>query len=186
MEVRADEPPAPDQVLAAMAEALAEAVAARRDELQTDRRQLRALVDELLLPRFDLASSCRVILHEHWRTATAEQRQRFIEAFYGYLLASYGDALLEFRHDTVRIMRAQDPLAGSSTHVHTTMKLTSGDTYKVDYYMRLDDSGWRVVDVLVEGMSYVRSFRTNFGLEIRADGLEALIVRLEGLAAATR
>ena len=54
------------------------------------------------------------------------------------------------------------------------MKLTSGRTYQVDFYMRLDDRGWRIVDVLVEGVSYVRSYRGDFGLEIRASSLDAL------------
>ena len=59
------------------------------------------------------------------------------------------------------------------------MKPTSGRTYQVDFYMRLDDRGWRIVDVLVEGVSYVRSYRGDFGLEIRASSLDALNKRLE-------
>jgi phospholipid transport system substrate-binding protein len=177
----ADTPP-PEQVITTTAAALVKTMAARHDELAADRRKLNALVDELLRPRFDLDTSCRLILGPHWKTATPAQRQRFVAAFQGFLVASYGHALLEFKHDTLKVLPAKEPLVGSSTQVRTTMKLTSGRTFQVDFYMRLDDRGWRIVDVLVEGVSYVRSYRGDFGLEIRASSLDALIVRLEDFA----
>ena len=78
-------------------------------------------------------------------------------------MASYGHALLEFTHDTLKVLPAKEPLVGSSTSVRTTMKLTSGRTYQVDFYMRLDDRGWRIVDVLVEGVSYVAATAATSG-----------------------
>jgi phospholipid transport system substrate-binding protein len=174
--------PSPEQVISATVAALTDAVAKRHDELAADRRKLNALADQLLRPRFDLETSCRLILGQHWKSATPEQRRRFVDAFSGFLMASYGHALLEFTHDTLKVLPAKEPVVGSSTNVRTTMKLTSGRTYQVDYYMRLDDRGWRIVDVLVEGVSYVRSYRGDFGLEIRASSLDALNKRLEDFA----
>ena len=174
--------PSPDQVITETASALTEVIAKRHDELAADRRKLNALADELLRPRFDLETSCRLILGQHWKIATPEQRRRFVDAFQGFLMASYGHALLEFTHDTLKVLPAKEPVVGSSTSVRTTMKLTSGRTYQVDFYMRLDDRGWRIVDVLVEGVSYVRSYRGDFGLEIRASSLDALNKRLEDFA----
>jgi phospholipid transport system substrate-binding protein len=122
-------------------------------------------------------------LRDHWKTATPEQQRRFVDAFYRYLLASYGDALLEFRHDTIEVLPVQEDTIGSSTRVRTQMKLTGGSVFDVDYYMRQDDRGWLIVDVIAEGISYVRTYRTEYGLEIRARGLEALTARLEEEAA---
>jgi phospholipid transport system substrate-binding protein len=178
----ATDTPPPEQVITTTTVAIVKVVAARHDELAADRRKLKALVDELLRPRFDLSTSCRLILGQHWKTATPEQRQRFVDAFYGFLVASYGHALLEFSPDTLKVLPAKEPLVGSSTQVRTIMKLTSGRTYQVDFYMRLDDRGWRIVDVLVEGVSYVRTYRGDFGLEIRASSLDALNDRLEAFA----
>jgi phospholipid transport system substrate-binding protein len=173
----------PEKVVAATASAIADVMVARHDEYDADRRKLGTLVDELLRPRFDLETSCRLILGQHWKTATPAQRQRFVEAFQGFLVASYGHALLEFNHRTLKVLPAKEPLVGSSTQVRTVMRLTSGRTYQVDYYMRLDDRGWRIVDVLVEGVSYVRTYRSDFGQEIRVRGLDALNERLENFAA---
>lgn len=178
----ADTPP-PEQVIVTTMAAIADVVAARHDELVADRRKLHTLVDVLVRPRFDLETSCRLILGPHWKTATPEQRRRFVEAFYDLLVASYGHALLDFRHDALQVHPAREPLVGSSTQVRTTLTLATGKVYHIDFYLRLDDRGWRIVDAIIEGVSYVRTYRGDFGLEIRASGLDALNDRLEALAA---
>lgn len=177
---------APGEVIATTAAAFATVVQTRRDELEADLRDDFALVDEFLLPYFDLQGSCRLILRDYWTTATPEQRQRFVGALYRFLLASYGDGLLEFRHDTIRVLPGQEGPIGLSTRVRTEVRLTGGSVFDVDFYMRLDDRGWRVVDVIAEGISYVRTYRTDFGSEIRAVGLESLIARLENTAVERR
>jgi len=58
------------------------------------------------------------------------------------------------------------------------MKLSDGSQYHVDYYMRPTRAGWKIVDVIAEGVSYVRTYRTDFGAEVRSQGLDALIARL--------
>ena len=172
----------PEQVIATTADSFATLVATRYAELEADLDGDYALIGEHLLPRFDLVSACHLILRNHWKTATPEQKQRFVDAFYRFLLASYGTALLEFRHDTVKVLPQEGGTAGASTRVRTKLTLTDGSMFNVDFYMRLDDRGWRVVDVIAEGISYVRTYRSEFGLEIRAGSLDALTARLEDVA----
>jgi len=179
--VQAADTPAPNQVIETTATTIATTVAARHDELTSDRRKLIKVIDDLIRPRFDLDTTCRLILGQHWKAATPEQRRRFTEAFYWFLVASYGHSLRYFSHRTLEVLPDQDPIAGPSSSVHTKMTLTNGDTYDVDFYMRLDDHGWRIVDVLVEGVSYVRSYRSDFGLEVHDTSLDALSTRLENI-----
>ena len=169
---------APDQVIATTAATVAAAVAKRHDELDHDKATLHALIDELLRPQFDLQAACRLILREHWNTASPAQRERFVAAFYHFLLVSYAQALLEFRFDTVTVLPLDEPPGESPVHVRTIMKLSDGSRHHVDYYMRPTPAGWKVVDVIAEGVSYVRTYRTDFGAEIRERGLDALIERL--------
>jgi len=169
----------PEQVVASTATTLAETIAKRHRELEADSAKLNALIDELLRPRFDFEGASRLILRDQWTQATSEQRKRFVAGFYHYLLASYGTAMLEFRYDTVTVLPSAEPPADSTARVRTVMKLTDGSTYHVDYYMRRSSAGWRILDVIAEGVSYVRTYRTDFGAEVRANGLDALIKRLE-------
>ena len=98
------------------------------------------------------------------------QRERFVAAFYHFLLASYAHALLEFRFDTVTVLPLDEPPGESPLHVRTMMKLSDGTRYHVDYYMRPTPAGWKIVDVIAEGVSYVRTYRTDYGAEIRERG----------------
>lgn len=172
----------PEQVIAATAESFATLVAMRYADLEADLQGDYALVAEHLLPRFDFTSACRLILRDAWKTATPEQQQRFVDAFYRYLLASYGESLLQFRHDTIRVLPPPAGATGASARVRTEVKMTGGKLFNVDFYMRLDDRGWRIVDVIGEGISYVRTYRSEFGMEIHAGGLEGLTARLEEAA----
>ncbi len=72
--------------------------------------------------------------------------------------------------------------------MHTRLILARRNPLRVDYRMALGDAGWRVYDVVIEGVSLVTSYRASFTREARRDGLEALIVRLEekGLKSAPR
>lgn len=167
-----------EQTIAAAAAATAKAIAERHEELAKDSRKLHALIDELLRPQFDFEGACRLILQQHWTQATREQRKRFVAAFYRFLIASHGRALLEFRYDTITVLPSEAP-PDETTRVHTLMKLTDGSQYHVDYYMRHGAAGWRILDVIAEGVSYVRTYRTDFGAEIRATSLDSLIDRLE-------
>jgi phospholipid transport system substrate-binding protein len=169
----------PEEVISTTAVAVARTIAARKRELQVSTTKLHAVADELLLPQFDFKTASQLILREHWNTATAEQRQRFVEDFYRFLLSAHASALLEFRHDTVTVLPPSTPASGTSARVATVLKLNDDSRHHVDFYMRRTAAGWKIVDIIVEGVSYVRTYRTDFGAEIRAHGLDALLNRLE-------
>ena len=57
-----------------------------------------------MLPRFDRKFAAQVVLAKHWRDATKEQRDRFIEAFYRALLRKYADGILEFDPDMIKVL----------------------------------------------------------------------------------
>jgi phospholipid transport system substrate-binding protein len=152
---------------------------ADRPALAKDPARLRALVDKHLLPHFDTNYASQLVLGKYWRTATEAQRKRFIEAFYGTLMADYGDALLEFTADRLKILPFHgDPAANSAT-VRTEVKRSDGTPVPVNYTLRRTPQGWKAWDVTIEGISYVKSFRTDFGTEIDQKGLDAVIQRLE-------
>ena len=56
----------------------------------------------------------------------------------------------------------------------------------VSYGLRKTPQGWKVWDVVIEGISYVKSFREDFGLEIDQKGLDTLLSRLEGTKASAK
>jgi phospholipid transport system substrate-binding protein len=152
---------------------------AHRSEYAKDKNKVRELVDKNMLPYFDTAYSAQLVLGKHWRTATPEQRKRFVEAFYQSLLQNYGEALLEFTPDRLRILPFQGNPNDKVVTVRSEIRRDNGSRVPVNYSLRQTASGWKAYDVQIEGVSYVRSFKTDFGAEIDQKGLEAVIERLE-------
>src|SRR5882724_7767583 len=76
----------PSELIDTVAHQVLTELDARRAEMRKDPKKIRKLVDDLLLPHFDTEYSARQVLGAHWREASADQRKRFIEAFYQSLL----------------------------------------------------------------------------------------------------
>jgi phospholipid transport system substrate-binding protein len=170
----------PNDVVQNASDALAKAIDGRKDELAADRDALFAVVDQVLLPIFDQEYAAQLVLGKHWRNATAGERTDFIQAFYRSLLRKYGDGILQFDQSSLEIL----PFRGDDTKervtVKTIVRLESGTKVPVNYGLRKRDSGWLMFDVTIEGISYVRNFRTELNAEVQAKGLRAVIDRLNG------
>lgn len=172
----------PNEIIESAVALFAEKLDGRRAEFAADRKALYAAIDEVLLPRFDTKFAAQIVLARHWRTATDEQRSRFIKAFYQALLRRYADGVLEFDQDMVKVLPYRGDATKSRTKVRSTVKLDSGSKISVDYDLVKRKSGWLLFNVVIEGVSYVRNFRAEMDSEIRRTSLDAVIERLEGEA----
>lgn len=173
----------PQELVTKVAEDTLKDLDANRSEYAKNPAKLRELVDRNMLPYFDTTYAAQLVLARHWRTATPEQRKRFVDAFYQSMLQNYGEALLEFTPDRLRILPFQGNLEDNVVTVRSEIRRDNGSRIPVNYSLRKTDKGWRAFDVQIEGISYVRSFRTDFGTEIQQKGLDAVIQRLEAQVA---
>ena len=171
--------PGPQQLVEQVSTDLLKAIDADRAVLSKDPAKLRAVVDRVLLPNFDAEYSARLVLGKHWRTATPEQRTRFIDAFVDSMMRQYGTALLDFTANRMTMLPFKGDPAATSATVRTEIKRDDGTPVPVNYSLRATPSGWKAWDVTIEGVSYVKNFRTDFSAEIDAKGLDAVIQRLE-------
>lgn len=171
--------PAPQDLIQNVSQDLLRDLDANRAVYSKDSQKLRGMVDRYLLPHFDTDYAARLVLGKHWRTASADQRKRFIEAFYQALMRNYGDAILQFSADRLKILPFRGDLATGSATVRTEIKRDDGTPVPVNYSMRGTPQGWKAWDVTIEGISYVKSFREDFGAEIDQKGIDAVIQRLE-------
>ncbi|HME41403.1 MAG TPA: ABC transporter substrate-binding protein [Steroidobacteraceae bacterium] len=152
---------------------------ANRPVYAKDPAKLDALVANVLLPNFDTEYAARLVLGQTWRTATPDQRKRFVDAFYHSLLRNYGAALVDFTADRFVILPYKGDPGDTMATVRTEVKRSSGQRVPVNFSLRKTDGMWKAWDVVIEGISYVKSFRTDFGTEIQQQGLDEVINRLE-------
>ncbi len=169
----------PNAVIDSAVVQLTEMLDGRKEELAADRQALYALIDEILLPRFDRKFAAQVVLAKHWRSAGAEQRTRFIEAYYQALVRKYADGVPEFDPDRITVLPYRGDQSKPRTRVRSQVILDDGTKVAVDYELVKRKSGWLVFNVVIEGVSYVRNFRAELDAEIRSSSLDDVIARLE-------
>jgi phospholipid transport system substrate-binding protein len=169
----------PSEVVESAARSMLDGLEANRAAYRKDPSQVGTLVEKYLLPHFDIQYSARMVLGMHWRDATPEQRERFADAFYHTLVDNYGSALAEFTPDRLKVFPTKvEPNVDRAT-VRTEVIRDNGDKVPVSYSLRKTPEGWKAWDVVIEGISYVKSFREDFGAAIDQQGLDAVIERIE-------
>jgi phospholipid transport system substrate-binding protein len=176
----------PSQLIESSANMLLSGIDARRAEFRKDPTGLYKLVSETLLPHFDTPYAAQLVLGVHWRNASAEQRKRFVEAFYNSLLYTYGDAMVDFTGDRLKVFPTKVDGAAERATVRTEIKRSNGTKVAVNYSLRKVNGEWKAWDVTIDGISYVKSYREDYGAEVSQKGLDAVIARLEAKAAAAR
>lgn len=174
----------PQTLVQSSSQALLADLDANRAAYRKDISLLQKSIEQNFLPYFDMDYSAQQVLGKYWRDATAEQRQRFKDAFYTSLMRTYGDALVDFTADQMKVLPFQGDAAANRATVRSEVRRSSGAPVAVNYTLRkLPDGKWKVWDVVIEGISYVKSFREDYGLVVEQQGLEALIKRIESQAA---
>ena len=172
--------PLPDQVVQGIADDLGKALEGHQAELRADRDRLIEMIDGILLPHFDIDYASILVLGQHAREATPEQRSRFARAFYNSIAHRYAEGLLNYTRGRVRVIQSKGELSEKRTIVRTEVVLDDGKLLAVDYAFRRTKAGeWKAYDVIIEGISYITNYRNQVSAEVRKDGLDALIVRLE-------
>ena len=170
----------PDLTIIDVLEALVEEVESRRDELERDVCLRYELVDRRIEPHFDLLASSHMILgREIWQGETEATQDRFLTAFYRWLLASYGDLVVHFEADTLVVQRLEE-VPTNRVHTLRNAVLTRNDRSKerVDLVMFHRQMKWRIVDIIYGGVSLAEDYEAEFLSQIREIGFGGLIDRL--------
>lgn len=169
----------PSDLVQQTAQGILKDLEANRAAYKQDPSKIGPLVDKYLLPHFDTEYAARLVLGKYWRTASPDQRKRFIDAFYHSLLNNYGNYLADFTADRLKVFPSKvDPNDDHST-VRTEVKRDNGDRIAVNYSLHKTPDGWKAYDVNIDGISYVKSYREDFGSQIQQQGIDAVIARLE-------
>ena len=99
------------------------------------------------------------------------------------MLRRYADGVLEFQEDRIEVLRFRGDLSRPRVQAKTVVRLNDGSRVPVDYGFVNRDGKWKLFDVTVEGVSFVRNFRAELDAEVRESSLDAVIARLEAEAA---
>ncbi|MEJ2328025.1 MAG: ABC transporter substrate-binding protein [Chromatiaceae bacterium] len=173
------------RLIATSADHMLAALQAEGDHLRNNPARIRALAERNLVPLVDFEQVSRLVLGKSWRTATPEQRRRFIREFQRFVVRFYTAALIEYTRgsdipqDVMRFLPLRAAPGDKRVTVSSRVKQPGrSQVIPVDYRLSLSNGEWKVYDVSVDGVSLVASYRSSFANQIRERGLDGLIAKL--------
>jgi phospholipid transport system substrate-binding protein len=171
----------PGEIVKQRTTAVLTALVEQRDAFKADPAKLNAFVKSQLDAAMDREYSARLVLGPHSRNAKPSQIDAFAEALTDNLLRRYGTALLDFDPDVDVRVKSETPLQnGKLVRVASEITRKGGAPVPVDYLFRPTANGdWKVFDVMVEGVSYVQTYRNQFAEQLRTQSLDQVIQKLK-------
>ena len=150
-----------------------------RKRLDSEREELYLIIDKTLSPYFQKRYAGRLGLNQHWKSASVNQRERFTEGLYQSLVRSYALTLLNFDVSQITVLNNVTITAETKKLTVKSEVMYQGELIPMNFSFGKFKEGWRFYDVKIEGVSYIKNYRNQFNAEINANGIDAVIERLE-------
>lgn len=126
----------------------------------------------------DLALIARISLGRYWRTLSAQQRERFTDVFSRLSISIYASRFDRYAGERFRIVGSRKTAHGDAL-VQTRLVKANGEEVHLDYVLRFSHGGWRIVNVVADGVSDLALKRAEYTNVMQNGGLPALIAKLE-------
>jgi len=159
----------------------AEVVASIREDktIQAgDAARIGALVEAKILPHFDFRRTTQIAMGANWRRATPPQQEQLTREFRTLLVRTYSGALASYRDQVIEFKPLRASPGDTDVTVRSVVKQTGAEPIQIEYDMAKTDSGWKVYDVRISGISLAATYRSAFADEVRNNGVDGLIALL--------
>lgn len=167
----------PDELVKRTADDVLAVVKTDKDIQAGNQEKIFALAEEKILPNFNFEKVSRLVLGKNWTKATPDQKTAFQEEFKTLLLRTYATALSKYKNQTIEYKPLRMEAGATTATVKTLILQPGGQPIAVDYSLE-KKSDWKVFDIVIEGVSLVTNYRSQFAQEIRQNGLDSLIKKL--------
>ena len=167
----------PEQLVQQTTNQILETIKAHREVYAKDHDKLYQLAEEKVLPYFDFVRMSQWVLGRNWRTASEEQRTRFVTLFRDLLVRTYSTALLQYTDQKIIYLPVSAAPGSTQMLVRTEVQQSGGaPDIPIYYSFYKNRSGdWKVYDVSIDGVSLVTNYRSVYAEKIRREGMNALL-----------
>jgi phospholipid transport system substrate-binding protein len=144
-----------------------------------DRRKTLALAEQKVLPHVDFQEAARLAAGKSWQSATPEQQQRITSEFRSMLIRIYSNAIDVYRGQTMKVLPVRMAPNATEVTVRNQYLREGRPPVPVEYAMKKTPEGWKIYDIVIEGVSLVLTYRAEFEQISRTSGIDGLIRRLQ-------
>lgn len=160
------------------------ALAVLKDESLSQEQQV-AQLNTLFSQSVDIPYVAKFVLGRYWRTATPEQQAKYLAAYEPFLIKNYVSRVARYSGQTYTLGTARPTDDGAIVGMTLHTPDGSAPDVIVNYRLSKTPQGYKVIDILVEGVSLLNTQRSEFASVVANKGLDYLISALEKRAAKT-
>jgi phospholipid transport system substrate-binding protein len=135
-------------------------------------------IRQAVLQRFGFEEMAQRSMGQHWRTLTPQQRQEFVELFTDLLARSYVTRIEGYKAGPQGVRYPKEDITGDQAIVHTEITSERDLPVMVDYHLLHKDGDWKAYDIVIEGVSLVNNYRTQFNTIMLKDSYTGLVKQM--------
>ncbi|MEM9102127.1 MAG: ABC transporter substrate-binding protein [Pseudomonadota bacterium] len=168
----------PDEIVKLLSEEMIKRIQTLDRETRTV-NSLYTIIEQVLMPHIAHTTVARRVLSKHWKKATKEQQEKFTQEFSTFMILFYAKAFNEYTNETIEYKPMKKYKEGDKrAMVETVIDRKSDPSINVKYSMKKYKSGWKVVDIIVEGVSLVISKNKEYNPLVAAESWDTLVAKL--------
>jgi len=161
----------PQQMVRETGEKVLAEVTERKAELEANPRLVYPLVEKTVLPHFDFRKMSQSAMGRYWRQASDAQKEDVTREFRELLVRTYATALLGYSGQEIQYLPFQFPQGATQVTIPTRIEAMDAPPIPINYRLKLGDDGhWRVYDVVIDGVSLITNYRSQFSTLVRRNG----------------
>ena len=141
------------------------------------KKDFRVRLAEVIYPRFDFAEMAKRTLGPHWGRRTAEEQREFVKLFAELLGKSYADRIESYSSQNVAYTREVEDK--NYAEVNTTIVSDKQEKVSINYKLHRVDKEWKVYDLVIEDISVINNYRSQFNRVLARSSFEDLVRMLK-------
>lgn len=146
-------------------------------ELKKNDKKRRQLLKKTISVIFDYNEMAKRSMGKHWNQRSAAEKKQFADLFASLLENSYASKIESYNNE--KIVYLKETQDGDYAELKSKVVTVKRDEFTLDYRMINENGTWMVYDVVIEGVSLVSNYRTQFNKIITTDGYPALVKKLQ-------
>jgi phospholipid transport system substrate-binding protein len=169
----------PEELVRKVTDEVMAAIKSDKQLAAGDKQRAMKLAEEKILPHVDFEEATRLAVGRAWATATPEQKKKLVNEFRNMLVRTYSNAISAYEGQQMKVLPVRmKPGDTEATVRNQFVRPGAPKPVLLDYQMRKADQGWKIYDIVVEGVSLVLTYRSEFDAVVKQDGIDGLIKRL--------
>jgi phospholipid transport system substrate-binding protein len=169
---------APEQLVQKITEEVLAAIKSDKQLASGDRQKALKLAEEKILPHVDFEEATRLAVGRAWNQATPEQKKQLVTEFRQMLVRTYSGAISSYEGQTMKVLPVRMKPGDTDVTVRNQFVRAGGKPVQIDYSMHKTSTGWKIYDIVAEGVSLVLTYRSEFDAVVKQNGIEGLLKTL--------